>query len=77
MADNPVARSIERLCELPADSLTRSAVLTEIPGWDSLRVVEFVATLDSEYGITVDFEKMAGCVTVGDLSDLVEGARKS
>jgi acyl carrier protein len=77
MADNPVLRSIERLCELPSDSLTQDAVLTGIPGWDSLRVVEFVAMLDSDYGITLDFEKMAGCTTTGDLANLVESARKS
>jgi len=69
--------SIERLCELPPDSLQRDTVLTGITGWDSLRVVEFVATLDSDYGVIVDFEKMAGCTTVGDLADLVEGTRKN
>jgi acyl carrier protein len=77
MSDDSVLRSIERLCELPPDSLDQSAVLTGIPGWDSLRVVEFVALLDSDYGITLEFEKMAGCTTAGDLVNLVESARKS
>jgi acyl carrier protein len=77
MPDNSVLRSMERLCELPPDSLNQDAVLTGIPGWDSLRVVEFVAMLDSNYGVTLEFEKMAGCTTAGDLVNLVESARKS
>ena len=75
MADDALLCSLERLCGLRLGSLERATLLSSIEKWDSLRVVEFVALTDSEYGVTVDYEKLAGCQTVGDLIALVEEQR--
>ena len=67
-------RSFERLCELPAGSLESGTAIESIDGWDSLRVVELVAMLDSDYGVTVEYEKLAASKTVGELLSHVEDA---
>lgn len=67
-------RALEQLLEVPFASLEQDTEITSIESWDSLRVVELVGLLDSDYGITVDYEALADCKTVGDLIALKEQA---
>jgi acyl carrier protein len=74
MPENSILSSIERLCAMPQGSLGLDTRLARIPSWDSLRVLEFVAMLDTDFGITLESDAMGDCETVGDLAELVEDA---
>ena len=64
-------REIELALELPAGSLKGDERLEDIPEWDSLAVISFIALVDEKLGLAVDGEKLAESKTVGDLLALV------
>jgi len=67
-------RALEQLLEVPTASLHPETEIKNIDSWDSLRLVELVGLLDTDYGITVDYDALAECKTVGDLIALKERA---
>ena len=68
-------RALEKLVGAPAETLRPETVIRSIAGLDSLRMVELIAMLDSDYGITIDYDAMAGCATLGDLLELAQAAQ--
>jgi acyl carrier protein len=56
----------------PAD-VRDDSLLAEMENWDSLAVLSFVAFADSEMGMTLGSEDLAGCRTVDDLATLFRG----
>lgn len=67
MEQDNFIRALEELMEVPASTLSPITEIRSIEAWDSLKVVELVALLDSSYGIAVDYETLDQCRTVGDL----------
>jgi acyl carrier protein len=65
-------RQIEATLELPEGSLKGADRLEDIPEWDSLAVISFIALVDEKLGLAVDGEALANAVTVGDLLALVQ-----
>jgi acyl carrier protein len=63
---------IEATLELPEGSLKRDDQLEDIPEWDSLAVISFIALVDEKLGLAVDGEALANAVTVADLLALVQ-----
>lgn len=59
----------EELVEADAATLTLDDELESI-GWDSLSNVEFIAQVDATYGVTVDAQQLADCVTLRDVAAL-------
>jgi acyl carrier protein len=64
-------REIELALELPMGSLEGDEQLEDLPEWDSLAVISFIALVDEKLGLAVDGEKLANAQTVGDLLALV------
>ena len=64
-------REIELAVELPSGSLAGDEQLEDLPEWDSLAVISFIALVDEKLGLAVDGEKLANAQTVGDLLALV------
>jgi len=64
-------REIESALELPEGSLKGNESLADIPEWDSLAVISFIALVDEKLGLAVDGEALANAETVGDLLALV------
>lgn len=71
MDPGTLVRSVERICELPEGSLAPTTAIKSIEGWDSLRVVELVALLDSDFGVNVEYQKLTECKTLSDLMSLI------
>jgi len=65
-------REIEATLELPEGSLKSDEKLEDIPEWDSLAVISYIALVDEKLGLAVDGEALANAVTVGDLLALVQ-----
>jgi len=55
---------------------TNDLKLEDIPGWDSMTRVSLVMEIDSQYGVKVTEEDLAGEKTLGEIADLV-AARKA
>ena len=64
-------REIETALELPAGSLKGDEVLADLPEWDSLAVISFIALVDEKLGLAVDGEALANAKTIPDLLALV------
>jgi acyl carrier protein len=64
--------SLARICDVSEETLQPSTVLKDLGSWDSLAEVEFVAMIDTDYGVTLDSEAIGKCQTVGALQELVE-----
>ncbi len=54
------------------DTITENTDIVSDLGADSLDVVEMMMTLEDEYGITVEDDKLAELKTVGDVCRCVE-----
>ncbi len=65
-------REIELALELPVGSLKGDEQLADIPEWDSLAVISFIALVDEKLGLAVEGEALAKAQTVADLLALVQ-----
>jgi len=67
-------QELETLLELEPRSLEGTEILKDI-GWDSMSLIEYITTLDSEFGIVLPPDKVTACATVQELTDLVLAAK--
>ena len=71
MTRDELLREIETSIELPPDSLKGDEALADIPEWDSLAIIVFIALVDEKLGVMVEGEALANARTVDDLMALV------
>ena len=62
---------------LDPETITESTDIVSDLGADSLDVVEMLMSLEDEYGITIEDEKVAEMKTVGDVVRCLEGLIES
>ena len=60
-------RLIENVGESPPEAVKTAMQLSQMPRWDSLAVMEFVAALGRQLGIRVQVSALTACKTVDDL----------
>ena len=48
-----------------------NTVLSDLPHWDSLRLLELIALLDQELGVKLNASLLVRCQTAGELLGLV------
>ncbi len=68
-------RILELIAEhfnIDADDINRETSFTEDLGADSIELVEFVMSLEDEFDIELDDEKLEELKTVGDVLDYCE-----
>lgn len=63
-------RKLDGLLSLPAGSVKGEQLLTDLPTWDSLTILEFMVLADSDYESDVQPADIAACKTVADLADM-------
>jgi acyl carrier protein len=63
-------RRIENLLERDTRSIDEQSMLAELPEWDSMAAIGFIAMTDAELGVAVRPQKLFECKTVGDLVGL-------
>jgi acyl carrier protein len=59
--------------DLPQGTLIGTEALSDIPEWDSLAVISFIALVDEQFNIILEGEKLAEAKTVADLLALLHG----
>lgn len=62
---------IEQITEADEGSLSGSESLRDLDGWDSLAVIQFIARVDENFGITLTPKRLVECKTVDDLAGLL------
>ena len=62
---------IDEIIEETPGTVTGKSVLAELPGWDSLAVLSFMAMLDEHFQIVISGKEIAACNKVDDLAGLV------
>ncbi len=62
---------IDELLENDPGTLTGVEALADLPKWDSLAVIGFIALLDQHFAVSVPAVKIMNCRTVSDLAALV------
>lgn len=65
---------LDELLELDPGSTQSGQRLADVPKWDSLAIMGFIALLDEHFGLSVPATKINECVTVDDLA-LLAGDR--
>lgn len=71
MDDSKVFTALEELLELDAGTITGGERLVDLPGWDSMAVVGFIAMVDETFGVIVPASRLPECKTTNDLATLV------
>jgi acyl carrier protein len=59
------------LVEASPGTIGEEVALRDVPGWDSLAIVGFLAKADELFEIRVPPARAIGCATVGQLIDLL------
>jgi acyl carrier protein len=62
---------LDELVEADPGSVTAATVLAELPRWDSLAVIGFIALLDERFSASFPASRIMDCRTAGDLAGLV------
>ena len=70
MEPQDIIAAIERLARMPAGTLKSSQPLSGLLSWDSLAMIEFIATIDDNTGYSLEPESVRRCRTVQELVDL-------
>ena len=68
-----VVEMLARATEQPKDALNDVEFLSEVNGWDSLAVLNFMALVNKSYGITLSAETLLACESVQDVENLLNG----
>ena len=64
---------LEEIVEADPDTLTSEELIEDLENWDSLAVVNFIALVDENFGITLSPEKIMNSKTVNELVSLLDG----
>jgi len=71
MTKSDFLRTLEHELEVPEGSLRGDQLLAQIPAWDSMAAVIFIALADRKAGVTVSGDQIASAKSVGQLLDLL------
>ena len=65
---NEFCAHLDRLCEQPTGTVRPDMTLNEMPGWDSMSAVGFMAMVAREYGVSAQAARLMDAATVRDLA---------
>ncbi len=63
---------IDDILEEPAGTVRPDQSLEDLPAWDSLAMVSFIAVVNGQFGLTLQAEKLKSARSVADLLTLVQ-----
>jgi acyl carrier protein len=62
---------LDGVIESPPGTLKGNEKLADLPAWDSLAVLSFIAMVDEKFKVQLSGKDIAGCATVNDLAQLL------
>ena len=69
-----LAELVPAITGMPAGTLRAETLLEDIPGLDSLRLMELLATAESRFGVELDPADLEDLLRLGDLVTALERA---
>jgi len=69
-------RHLEQSVDATEGTLTEHLVLKNLEGWDSMAVVDFIAFVDEQFSMPLEYESIMAAKTGGDLAALVSSHLK-
>ena len=73
MKMNEFTAMLEEVLEMDPGTITAAAAFRELPGWNSMAMLGFMALMDESFGISVSPKEIEACVKVADLAALAGG----
>jgi acyl carrier protein len=73
MKTSDFLKLLDDALDLPQGTLTGTEQLSDIPEWDSLAVISFIALVDEQFNVILEGEKLAEAKSVADLLALLQG----
>ncbi|HLI85952.1 MAG TPA: phosphopantetheine-binding protein [Bryobacteraceae bacterium] len=64
---------IEGILELQQGSLRGTERLADFEQWDSIAILDYIATVDRKFGVILNADEIAGCQTFDDLFSRLNG----
>ena len=71
-----IVEMLSQAMELPNGTLTEAGALSELAAWDSLAILNFMALVDTNCGITLSPEALLKCESISDLEALITSGAK-
>lgn len=63
---------LEEVLEMSRGSLREDVEVRNLEHWDSLKFLEVIALADEQLSVQLDADRLAKCVTVGDMLRLIQ-----
>lgn len=76
MTKKELLQMLEEIVEADPDTLTGEELIEDLENWDSLAIVNFIALVDENFGITLSPGKIMNSKTVDQLISLLDGHLK-
>lgn len=67
----------EDIVMVDLDEITEDTVLDELEDWDSLAIISLNATLDEQFGFTLNEEEIKGITIFKDILDFINKKAKN
>lgn len=62
----------KEVLEINREEIKMDVRLKDLPGWDSIAAISFMAMVDTDYGVKLTGEDIRQAVTVEDLFNLIQ-----
>lgn len=62
---------IERMFDVPGDSISRTTTAQDVEGWDSLTHIDLIVAVEREFKVRFTTAEVVSLQNVGELIDLV------
>lgn len=72
MTHEEALKWIAEVFEEPADNISLETKKDEVPGWDSLGVLNLMAAFDEEFDILLSEDELSELQTVADILELLK-----
>ena len=67
-----IVPELEALLEMSPGTLREDEEVRSLEHWDSLKLLEIVALADEQLHVQIDADRLAKCVRIGDIIQLLE-----
>lgn len=72
MAAKSISELLSAVFKVSAESISGDAKLNEISGWDSLKHMNLIITLETEYGVQFDMDEIIAMDSPGTIRSTLQ-----
>jgi acyl carrier protein len=69
-----IISQLEEVLEISPDTLREDEQVRNLEHWDSLKLLEVIAFADEQLHVQIDADRLAQCVTIGDILKLLQNS---